>query len=468
MGNFLKAFKGLFTTVNDKQLKRAYNFDAGRRKEFSNNFLLSNNWSIDKALNEERRKIMRQRAREEVFNNAWAFGAGQSLCSSVIGNGARVQLLTRGKERAICDEIENDFQAWAEEIELAAKLRAMRFSKYQDGEAFALINTNMNLESEVKLDITPIDCDRVTSNGALENYQGDNDFYLDGIQLDRYGNATKYRVLDFHPGGNYPFNAEATYYNSSMVIHWFKRITSEQHRGLPEIAPALDLFNSLRRYTDATIKAAETAASIAFCLYTDDADCGGDYEEGGGGFGGAESLQEFQVQAGRGLVLPDSFKLTQLDAKQPTQGFSDLVDNLLGQIGACIGLPRLVMRKSATGFNYASARVDLQAFYKFVKQEQAELVTKVLRPIWKRWFKEYCLLYGLNANDFHDTYIFEGEEPIDQMKEANAVKTSLEDNTTTLSNVFAKAGLDWKTQLEQIAREKAFKAELEKRYKVKF
>jgi len=56
---------------------------------------------------------------------------------------------------------------------------------------------------------------------------------------------------------------------ADAVVHWFRSDRPGQHRGIPEITPALPLFAQLRRYTLAVIAAAETAADFAAVLFTD-------------------------------------------------------------------------------------------------------------------------------------------------------------------------------------------------------
>lgn len=457
----IKNVYNALTRSNDRAIRRATSFDGARFRDNNYNYQYANNFSADKSQSREVRTILRNRSREETFNNAWAFGAGQSLVSSVVGTGAKLQI--SNVEASLASEIEKDFQAWSNEIGLVEKLRAMRFSKFVDGESFAILHTNEKLKSEIKLDVMPIDCDRVTSLDISSfAHLEDTDNYLDGITLDKWGNPVSYRVLKNHPGGNNPFDKqEAQNYSAQNVLHWFKRVTSEQHRGIPEITPALDLFNSIRRYTAATVKSAEIAADIAFCLYTDSSDAGTPYDS-------SNPVAEFNIRQGHGLVLPESFRIEQLDAKQPAQQYGELIDNLLAQVGACLGLPRLIMRKSAAGFNYAGARVDLQAFYKFISQEQEELIARVLTPIFNRWFSEYKLLFGLRNVSPNIDFFFEGEQPVDETKVANAIQTNLETNTTTLLLEFSKKGLDWETCLEQRAKELAKIKELETRYNISF
>jgi capsid protein len=53
-----------------------------------------------------------------------------------------------------------------------------------------------------------------------------------------------------------------------LVLHWFTPDRFGQLRGIPEITPALPLFAQLRRYTLATLTAAEIAAMLAGVMQT--------------------------------------------------------------------------------------------------------------------------------------------------------------------------------------------------------
>jgi capsid protein len=57
-------------------------------------------------------------------------------------------------------------------------------------------------------------------------------------------------------------------------------------------------------------------------------------------------------------------------------------------------------------------------------------------------------------------WFFDGAEHVDPAKEANAQKTRLESNTTTLAAEYARQGKDWETELSQRAKEKQFMADL--------
>ena len=92
---------------------------------------------------------------------------------------------------------------------------------------------------------------------------------VDGIIFDRFSNPTIYHVLKQHPGDMWVLNSfEKEDIFAEDMIHLFRRVRPGQARGIPEVTPALPLFADLRRYTYATIKAAEIAADFAAVIQT--------------------------------------------------------------------------------------------------------------------------------------------------------------------------------------------------------
>ncbi len=139
------------------------------RKHWAN----ADHLSADAAASPEVRRTLRNRARYEVANNSYARGIVLTLANDVIGTGPRLQMLLgdglddAGDQPTPNQTIEREFAAWAKAIDLPGKLRTMRQARAQDGEAFALLFNNGNLDSPVKLDIRLIEADQVTTPGLL-------------------------------------------------------------------------------------------------------------------------------------------------------------------------------------------------------------------------------------------------------------------------------------------------------------
>jgi capsid protein len=222
------------------------------------------------AANPSVRAILRSRARYEVANNSYARGIVLTLANDVVGTGPRLQMLTG--DAAANRAIERAFAQWADDVDLAAKLRTMRMARAQDGETFAMLFSNPELPTDVKLDVRIIEADQVTTPATAPGSPGTgagSHQQIDGIVFDRYGNAVEYHLLKQHPGS--AGSGILTGYDripARAMLHWFRADRPGQYRGLPDILPALPLFAQLRRYTLAVIAAAESAANIAILMKT--------------------------------------------------------------------------------------------------------------------------------------------------------------------------------------------------------
>lgn len=410
--------------------------------------------SVDASLDPETRRIQRERARYEIANNSWAYGAAMTLANAVVGNGPRLQLISRDWDDIapdVLETIEWDFSEWSEEIRFGEKLRAMRFARFQDGESFAVLFDNKRRDG-VRLDIAPIDAERVCA--SIDTLDPSD---VDGIKLDEWGAPVSYRVRTQHPGDDLGFVEDATIYPAQNIVHWYRRALPEQHRGCSEISPALNLFAYLERYTRAVVTAAETAADLAMVFYTDGADEGYVDEEP---TDGEKPFAEIPFTRGLTIAAPYGMKPAQIKAEQPTSTYSMLVDELLGEIGASIGLPRLLMKHCAAGYNYASGRLDFQEYYRFIRLNQKSCEISVLLPIFRAWLKEWELVNDVQLPKIFPQWYWDGTEHVDPAKEANAQATRLSSLTSNLAIEYGKQGRDWEDELNQIAKERAKMKEL--------
>ncbi len=427
-------------------------FDAAQTTaDNARHWAMADSMSADSAGSADVRRKLRQRARYEVANNSYAKGIVLTLANDCIGTGPRLQLLADDGE--INRQVEMAFADWAEAVNLAEKLRTMRMAKSADGEAFAVLTANPMIDSPVKLDVQLIEADRVASPvmPILPITSG-----VDGIFLDAYGNPQTYTVLRQHPGDLVAWNTQCDLIPAGAVVHWFRSDRPGQHRGIPEITPALPLFAQLRRYTLAVIAAAETAADFAAVLYTD-APANGEAQA-------LEPMDVIDLEKRMATVLPDGWRLGQVEAQQPTTSYGEFKGEILNEIARCLNLPYNIAAGNSSGYNYASGRLDHQTYYKSIRVEQTHLAEVVLDRILAAWLGEAQLLtefaYLRTAQTIRHQWFFDGTEHVDPAKEAKAQATRLASSTTTLAAEYARQGKDWETELRQRAKEKQLMAEL--------
>ncbi len=416
--------------------------------------------SPNAAVNPEVRRVLRNRARYEVANNSYAKGIVLTLANDTIGTGPRLQMLTGDADANA--RIEDAFEQWSRTVDLAGKLRTMRLARAESGEAFALLVSNPAIASPVSLDLKLIEADQVCTP-LLRRGRTDE---IDGIVLDQWGNASAYRVLKRHPGDSgllrAPIDDLSAYdtFAASAVVHYFRADRPGQLRGIPDITPALPLFAQLRRYTLATIAAAETAANFAAVIYTD-APPNGEADP-------LEPMDEVELEQRLATVLPGGWKLGQVHAEQPTTTFGEFKREILNEIARCLNMPFNVAAGNSSGYNYASGRLDHQVYFKSIRVEQHHLQLAVLDRIFKAWLNEAVLVEGLLPQSLREhgavlpehAWFWDGVEHVDPAKEATAQATRLANHTTTLAAEYARQGRDWEQELRQRAKEQALMDEL--------
>jgi lambda family phage portal protein len=430
-------------------------FDAAESGEDRRHWAASDAFAADAALSPWVRRTMRNRARYERANNSYLAGISATLATNLIGTGPRLQL-DIGDE-AVARVVERAFFDWGWQIDLPAKLRTMREAIVTDGEAFALMISNPRLPG-VQLDLRLVEAEMVaTPTELMRTTITPDGNTVDGLEFDAIGNVIAYMVLNYHPGSNYRVNnLEFQRVPAGQMIHWFRPIRPGQHRGVPECAPALKLFAQLRRYTEAVVAAAETAADFAGFLRTNSP--AAEIDE-------VDAFAEMEIQKRAMVTLPDGWTFEQLKAEQPTSTYAMFKRELVNEIARCLQLPYNVAALDSSSYNYASGRMDHQVSAANDRVMRDDLERVMLDRVFAAWVNEASLAGVLPEalppfSEWNWAWQWDGKEHVDPAKEANASETRLRTHTTTLAAEYAKQGKQWDVELRQRASEMSLMKEL--------
>jgi lambda family phage portal protein len=412
---------------------------------------MADSYSADAALIPEVRKTLRERSRYECANNSYAAGIVRTLGDDCIGTGPRLQITA--DDRPSNNIVERSFAVWADAINLHDKLRVMRMTRARDGEAFAVMVTNPRLRQQglPSLDLQLVEADQVYSPMGPQ-ISPDPQRNIDGVIVDSLGNPIAYTIAEEHPGSRMPSAMMARNFRrvpAEQVIHYFRGDRPGQHRGVPELTPALPLFAQLRRYTLAVLSAAETAADYAAVIYTD-APAGGE----------AEAAPDLLPIERRSIAaMPEGWRLEQLKAEQPTSTYEMFKREILNEIARSVAMPFNIAASNSAFYNYASGRLDLQVYHKSVEVERDVVRRTVLEPLLAAWIREAVLLedaipprYRLLPRIAHK-WMWPAWPHVDPTKEALAAETRLRAGLTTLRDEYAEMGQDWQEEMEQRAKE---------------
>lgn len=375
----------------------------------------------------------------------------RTLAYDVIGTGPKVSFQTGDK--AVDSEIEWAFWNWSRAINWPEKLRLMRLARARDGESFARFVYNRNVYNPVKLDVVLYEAEQI----AAPNLAND---LTDGFILDDFGNVIGYTVLSQHPGQSINLTLDYETVPARDMIHSAHIERAGQHRGCPEIAPALPLYALLRRYTLAVIGAAEAAADIAGVVKTNQLPVGTDPAD-------LEALDCLTIERKSFLTMPKGWDINQLKSEQPTTTYEMFKRQIIAEIARCLSMPYNIAAGDSSSFNYSSARLDFRNWQRTRQVDRCQIEWRELDPTIDRWWQEARLIDGVLpdvvrglAEPPRHSVSWDGDLHIDPQKEAQAQAQRLSSMTTTLEEEYAREGKDWEQAVRQIARERELVSEL--------
>lgn len=432
-------------------------YDAAQTTHLNQRHWSQADWlSADAALHPGVRRTLRSRARYEATNNPFLAGMLSTLCTDVVGTGPHLQIEIPGVEPEDdrVRSVEANHAEWSEAVDLAAKLRTMRWSRAVDGEAFALKINNSRLDG-VQLDLRLYEADQIANpTWILELGE------IDGCRIDENGNVSEWHVLRNHPGATeLSVTSLGRWVPADQVLHWGHLTRPGQHRGVGEVVPALELFALLRRYTLATVTAAETAADFAALIHTN-------IPGVDGGMVPVPAWDTMPIVRGMAMSLPDGWDATQMKPEHPTATFAEFRRSLINEIARALNMPYIVAALDSSSANYSSMRGDYLVYRKGISALRRECERNVLDPLLRAWLDEAALLPGMipmglgPVAAWNWRWVWPGWEHVDPTKEADAQSIRLANCTTTLSEECARAGDDWRRVLRQRAAEKALMREL--------
>jgi len=412
---------------------------------------------------------LRNRARYEIRNNCYAKGIVETKANDIVGTGPRLQVLS--DDPGFNRRVEDLFGLWAEDCDIEGRLKFNEIlrlvgSLQQDesGEAFVILENKrprahwLNFRAnrpDVSLRLRVVEPDRIASPGLF-----DRDNVRDGIEYDEDGRPARYYVLKAHPGSDRIDIVGAYEYNivdANHVIHLYRQDRPGQSRGVPWITPAIPLFAQLRRFTLATVSAAETAANISATIESDPT--GAEWEDE------IDVMDEVEIARNAMLTLPPGRRMNQFKPEQPSSTYSDFKRELINEIARCLNMPFNVAAANSADYNYASGRLDWQIYFRFIRTVRAWLEEHFLDRVFFAWLREAQLIRSMQLPPI-DTdrlmiqWFWPGAEHVDPVKEAVAQKTRLTNLTTTLAAEYAAQGRDYERELRQLAKERELLKEL--------
>ena len=425
---------------------------------------------------------LRARSRDLRRNNPIAAGAGRTNRTHTIGSGLRLrstidrEILGLSEEQAEQWErrTEKLFHLWASSkaVDVSMKqnfyqLQGLILDAVWDSGDCLVLRRRAKTAAVAPLALAIIESDRLATP---YEFMADPDV-RSGVRIDDDGMAVSYFILDDHPG-DYVFQSpldfkEVPAYGAAsgerMVLHVFKKLRPYGTRGVPELAPIIEILKQLDRYSEAEIMAAVVSSFFTVFIKTKD-----DSTLPSMGHNGGPPMGPDEVMMGPGSVvnIAQDEDVVTANPGRSNSNFDAFFSAIVRQIGVALGIPYelLIMHFTAS---YTASRAAIEIATKFFAEAREWFVGDVCDPVYE-WFLSDALTSGLiQAPGFFEspilrtawlgsTWIAPTGLVLDPVKEWEGDELGIAIGATTLEEVTLKrTGGDWKQKTEQRGREHA-------------
>lgn len=418
-------------------------FDAATASpEFDNYWAAADHLDADSAHSPAVRRRLVSRSRYEVANNGYADGAIQTYCNYLIGSGPTLRLMTGSKR--LDSQVPIEFWKWAKAARFRRQLWCLAHAKLQDGEGIALARINPRIRHPVQLDVVPIETEQCASPNLPHGKQG----YVDGIKFDDFGNPLWYDILPHHPGGTWggqPFAAEQV--PARWVMHWFLLRRPGQHRAVPEFRSTLNTGASSRRWREATVSAAETAASQSLVLKsTLDPD---EEDE-------LEAMSTTEMHRRMMTILPTGYDPLQVKSEHPSAQYEQFHRAQINEQARPKSIPYNLAACDSSGYNFASAKLDSNSFHATLNTDRWDCDDLVLDTLFPLWWQLAVPIFGWDADprEVPDHEWGWPQYPVGDTKSAAATNDSrLRNGSASLSRIYEESGRSFEDDVIEMARD---------------
>ena len=428
-------------------------------------------------------QTLREESQHALRNSPLAVGAIKTNVTKVVGTGLKAksqidrELLQLTDEQADAWELaaEREFKLATESREIDAErqlnfalLQALAFLKVlEDGDVFVNLPRFARPGSPYKLKLQLIEAARVCNPDGKAN----TDRLAAGVEKDPTGAPIRYHVATHHPGSvRRILNREPRQWmtidafgkntGAPLILHLMDKTRPGQTRGVPYLAPVVELIKQLGRYTDAEVMAAVVSGMVTAFVHNES----GDPTIGSNTADAVEPYNTEGMELGAGTVigLEPNTRVDFVNPGRPNTAFDPFVQAILRQVGVALELPFEILIKHFTS-SYSAARAALLEAWAYFRRRRAWLVSNLCQPVYEQIITEAVATGRLQAPGFFADPLIRkawlgtlwiGDAPgqIDPLKEANAADKRLNvlKITTHDEECAAYDGSDWEQKWPRI------------------
>lgn len=451
--------------------------------------------------------LLRSRSTDLYYNSAVGAGAINSSRNNVIGAGLRVspkidyKLLgfTAEQAKEWQRKTLREFNLWAES-KACDLYRKNNFYDMQDivylsylidGDAWAAIKYRKPLPNcPYCTRIQLFEASRVCNPDASAVYDTASPWTVEtinsktgnriisGVEIDQDGAVVAYWIANrvpfdlTNPAGKLEWVRVEAYGKRSgrqNVLQISHEERSEQYRGVPYIAPAIEVLKQVSSYTSAELTAAIVKSYFTLFFTSNNGSTSSLDDVLSSTYAphervAPEDLDGIEVGAGTLNLLPEGIDVKAIDGSRNLSTFEPFVNNLICQIGASLGIPSEVLL-SRFQSSYSAARAALLQAAAVFRTRRTWFARDFCQPVYESWLAEAVAIGRVKAPGFGSdpviTKAWSGADwfgPVmgllDPVKEVNGAALRIKYGFSTAEREAAElTGTDFDSNVDQISIE---------------
>lgn len=432
---------------------------------------------------------LRSRSRSLLRNTPIATGAVRTNQVHVIGSGLKLQSRINADVLGMTEDdadkwqqkTEIEFRSWADSLDCDIN-RNKNFYDFQNlifrsilesGDCFVLPLFKEISTLNYGLRLQTLEADRVEN----PNNKRDTTELSGGVQKDKNGTPKKYWIRTQHPGTEktpierkWDSISAFTGNGRRKIIHVYEQLRPSQSRGIPYLAPVMEMLHQLGKYTDSELQSAVISSYFTVFVTT---------KEGGANFstflpsdeGGESTDEDYTMGSGAIVGLAEGEEISTANPGRPNATFDPFVMSILRQIGAALGLPYELLIEHFTK-SYSAARTAMLLAWKVFMTRRSFMVAHFCDLIYELWMEEAVLRERILAPGFLTEPLFRkaylgnmwigpAAGQIDPTKETGAAQDRVDGFFSTIAIESASMGFDFDQNMKQIKKEKEKIAEIQ-------
>lgn len=399
-------------------------------------------------------KVLRDRARDMVRNNAIATAATRVVVDNSVGDGIipKAQAEDDRTER----EVESILRDFCDSTAVDAK-GLQNLYGLQRQSVRGLVEAGEMLWFErprrtrgdlpLNFQVETLESEMLDSTEYGRTPNG-NEAY-DGIEFDLIGRRVAYRIYYQNPFGDYMHTRrgplESRRVLADRVAHLFKPDRPDQRRGVPMLAPVMPLLHDLYEYSDAKLLQQKLAAMFVAFEHDISGDMGGNTED-------HDPIED--IQPGSFHRLPPGRTVEMTRPPEP-HGYSEYFDSVLRTVAAGLGITFESLAANLRGVNYTSGRLGRLDMQRNMTALQNTVIIPMICQPMSRWLQRYVQM-RLGPRDFRIDWIPPRFPMTDPTKDVPATALSIRNGLTSRRHAVGELGFD----VEQVDRD--FAADLKR------